>query len=364
MPLWVIVTLVLTGIGVGFAEPGRFSYIFGAATLYVFLPPLLFEAAWKLDARQLLGAWKPIFALAVPGVAVTTGIVAVALVLAGFAWPPALLVGTMVSATDPIAVVAIFRRMPVPALLSTIVQSEALLNDGMAVVLYRGILLAIAGGLTARASALAAAGALLGVLGGVALGIVLACAIAHLVIRRHGASVQIIATLGGAYAAYFAGDALHASGIFAVIAFGIALREVERRFITVTMAEDVERFWDVLALLANALVFLLTGAAIDLWRAGHAPVAAAAALGGILVARLALAYILTPLSMGRLVDRRWLNVVRVANARGALSLAMAIALPMSIASRSAIVDVTFAVVLATLLSSAFTVPRAAAAFKA
>ncbi|HEY5257841.1 MAG TPA: cation:proton antiporter [Candidatus Baltobacteraceae bacterium] len=362
MPLWVIVTLVLTGIGVGFAEPGRFSYAFGAATLYVFLPPLLFEAAWKLDPRQLLGVWKPVFALAVPGVAITTAVVAGALVLSGFAWPPALLVGAMVSATDPIAVVAIFRRVAVPAKLSTIVQGEALLNDGMAVVLYRGMLLAIAGGLTVRSSAWATADALLGILVGVTLGITLAFAIAHLVIRRHGASTQIIATLGGAYAVYFAGDALHASGVFAVVAFGIALREVERRFITVTVVEDVERFWDVLALCANSLVFVLTGAAIDLWRVGHAPLAAAAALCGILAARLVLAYVLTPLAMGRF-DRPWLKIVQVANARGALSLAMALALPLSIAARSTIIDVTFTVVLATLLSSAFTVPRAAAAFK-
>lgn len=362
MPLWVIVTLVLTGIGIGFAEPGRFSYAFGAATLYVFLPPLLFEAAWKLDPRQLLAVWRPVFALAVPGVAITTVTVAGALVLAGFAWPPALLVGAMVSATDPIAVVAIFRRVTVPALLSTIVQSEALLNDGMAVVLYRAILLAIAGGLTFQSGAAATVGALVGVAGGVLLGIALAFAIAYLAIRRNVGSIQMVATLAGAYGAYFISDAFHASGIFSVIAFGIALREIERRSIAVTVLEDVERFWDVLALCANALVFVLTGAAIDLWRVGHAPVAAMAALGGILAARLVLAYVLTPLAMGRF-DRPWLRIVQVANARGALSLAMAIALPLSISARSTIIDVTFTIVLATLLSSAFTVPRAVAAFK-
>jgi len=364
MPLWVIVTLVLTGIGVGFAEPGRFSYALGAATLYVFLPPLLFEAAWNLDARQLLSAWKPIFALAVPGVALTTIVVAGALALVGFPWPASLLIGAMVSATDPIAVVAIFRRLPVPAVLSTIVQSEALLNDAMAVVVYRSILLALAAGLTIESSLRIAGQAVLGAAAGIALGAAFAAVIGHLVIRRRGDTMQILATLGGAYASYFAADAAHASGIFAVIAFGIALREVERRSITIVVVEDVGRFWDVLALLANTLVFFLTGAAIELFRVGRAPVAAAAALGGILIARLALAYVLTPLAMGRLVDRRWLNVVRVANARGALSLALAIALPLSIPSRGTIIDITFTLVLATLLSSAFTVPRAADAFKA
>lgn len=364
MPLWVIVTIVLTGIGVGFAEPGRFSYALGAATLYVFLPPLLFEAAWNLDARHLLSAWKPISALAVPGVALTTLIVAAALALVGFPWPASLLVGAMVSATDPIAVVAIFRSLPVPAVLSTIVQSEALLNDAMAVVVYRGILVALAAGLTIESSVRVVGQAVVGAAAGIAFGAAFAIAIGHFVIRRRGATVQILTTLGGAYAAYFAADAVHASGIFAVIAFGIALREVERRFITIIVAEDVRQFWDVLALLANTLVFFLTGAAIDLSRVSRAPVAAAAALGGILIARFVLAYILTPLAMGRLVDRRWLNVVRAANARGALSLALAIALPLSTPLRGTMIDITFTLVLATLLSSALTVPRAARAFKA
>ncbi len=361
MPLWVILLLVATGIGVGFAEPGRFSYAFGTATLYVFLPPLLFEAAWNLNARMLLAWWRPIFVLAFPGVLVTTAVVGCALALSGVPWPGAFLIGSVVSATDPIAIVAIFRRTKVPEGLSTIVQSEALLNDATAVVVYRVVLLVIASGFALQSAALIVTVALAGVAVGIALGIVIAVLAAMLVLRQHGPILQSAATLSGAYVVYFLADALHGSSIFAVIAFGITLRAVEHRFITVKVADDVAHFWDVLALIANALVFLLTGAALDLGHLTRAPLAASAALVGIVLARLILAYGLTPLALGRKTDARWLRVVRVAGARGALSLALALAIPASLVYRPMVVDVTFTVVLATLLGSAFTVPRAVSA---
>jgi len=357
MPVWAILCILTVGAIVGLFQPGRFGDVFGAATLYVFLPPLLFEAAWNLDARVMLAQWRPIFALAVPGVAITTAIVAAAVWLGGFPLPAALILGAMVSATDPIAVVAIFRRLPVPVALSTIVQSEALLNDATAVVLYRSLVVAAAGALSVGSmlglAALAAASAA----GGILIGIALAVTSAHLLVRRNLAAIQIWATLGGAYAAYFAAETLHVSGIFAVIAFGIALREAERRAISVQAAEDVGRFWDGCALFANVCVFFLTGAAIQITRLAHEPYEAVAVLGGVVAARLVLAYILSPAVL-QSANRSWLHVIGAAGARGALSLALALALPVTLAFRAQIIDLTFVVVLATLFSSAFIVPRA------
>lgn len=323
----------------------------------MFLPPLLFEAAWNLDARIMLAQWRPIFILAVPGVLITTAIVGRAVAMSGFPLLPALIVGAAVSATDPIAVVAIFRRLPVPAALATIVKSEALLNDAMAVLAYRTILAAAATSFRLSSTLLTVASALASAVGGAVIGLALATVVAHLIARRYSAAMQIIATAGGAYGSYFAAEATHTSGIFAVITFGIALREMERRSISVQSAADVGRFWDIGALFANACVFFLTGAAIQLARLADQPFAAAAAIGAILIARLVLSYMLTPLALGRAAQRLWLNVVRVAGARGALSCALVLALPRSIALRSQIIDVTFAVVLTTLVSSALLVPR-------
>ena len=358
MPIWVLITLVLTGIGVGVAEPGRFSYAFGAATLYVFLPPLLFEAAWNLDFHVMRAWWRPIFVLSVPGVLLTTVVVASGVALVGMPWPGALIIGAAVSATDPIAVVAIFRRMPVPLALSTIVQSEALLNDAMAVAVYRAALVIALTTVSAQSIVPVAALAILSIAVGIAVGVGLALFIGTTFIRRRGTVVQVLATLAGTYAAYFACEVLHASGIFAVIAFGIALRELERHWLSVAVAQEVERVWDVFALFANAAVFFLTGAALEISRIATSPVFEIAALAAVLLARLLLAYILTPLALGRATDARWLHVVRAAAVRGALSLALVIALPADIAGRSTVITVTFTIVLATLLGSALTVPRA------
>lgn len=362
MPIWAILSIVAAGAIVGLFEPGRFSHAFGVATLYVFLPSLLFEAAWNLDARIMLANWRPVLGLAVPGVAITTAIVAAAVWIGGFPLPAALIVGAIVSATDPIAVVAIFRGLAVPVALSTIVQSEALLNDATAVVLYRSLVLAAVSALSVGSVLRISAFAVVSAASGILIGIALAVAIAHLLVRRNIAAIQIWATLGGAYAAYFAAEALHVSGIFAVVAFGVALREAERRTISVQAAEEVGRFWDVTALVANGCVFFLTGAAIQIARLAHEPYAAVAALAGVLAARLVLAYILTPAALGSRANRSWLHVIRAAGVRGALSLALALALPVTLAFRAQIIDVTFVVVLATLFSSAFIVPRTVRAF--
>ena len=156
--------------------------------------------------------------------------------------------------------------MRVPALLSTIVECESLFNDAVAVALYRAVLVAVlAGSVDAAGMARISLGAIAGALGGIAIGVAFAFLAAAALRKRSKASWQIIATLVCAYAAYFAAEHLHCSGIFATIATGIALRSFERRWISLTVAEDVNRFWDVAALVANVLVFFLVGAALT-WR--------------------------------------------------------------------------------------------------
>lgn len=354
---WLILALVAAGIATGAAWPGRFEAAFTNATLYVFLPPLLFEAAWNLDARVLARCWSPVFALAVPGVLITTAVVGIALHLAGLSWAAALLAGAIVSATDPIAIVATFKKMPVPQALATIVQSESLLNDAMAVVVYRAVLTTFIAAAGAAAAGWATATAVLGIAGGLALGVALAYGIAFAAVRRNAAAVQVAATLAGAYGAYFAAEAVHASALFAVIAFGVALRAFERHVLDVAIAAAVERTWDVLALLSNVAVFFLTGTAVEIGRAVREPLLGAAAVAGILAARLLLAYGLIPLAM-RDAPRSWMHVIRAAGARGALALALALALPAAVAERGAVVDVTLAIVVVTLAASAFGVPRA------
>jgi CPA1 family monovalent cation:H+ antiporter len=348
--LWQIVVVVGLGVLYGLVSPGRLTYALGHATLYVFLPPLLFEAAWNLNFRAMRRQWIAITALAGPGVALTAVIIAGALSIVRVPFGSALLAGAILSATDPIAVVAVFRRLRVPQTLATIVECESLFNDAVAVALYRAVLVALgAGAASAGAVALITIETTAGAAGGIALGVLLAFVAARVLRGTSLARTQIVATVLCAYGAYFAADYARLSGIFATIAFGIALRYYERKWITLSIAEDVNRFWDVGALLANVLVFFMVGAGLQIARVAYEPVFAVACIAGVAVSRVVVAGLLLPGPY----PREWIDVVRVGGMRGALCLALALAIPSWVPYREAIVDASFAVSLATLAISSF-----------
>lgn len=352
MKFWQILVVVGLGVAYGLVEPERFAYALGHATLYVFLPALLFEAAWNLNYKAILRHWQAIATLAGPGVLITALIVAGALAVVRVPFGPALLTGAILCATDPIAVVAIFRRLKVPKTLATIVECESLFNDAVAIALYRGVLVVLSLGMSSGgAIALVGLQTLGSAAGGVVIGVALAFLIARVLRVSRNAAIQIAATIVAAYGSYFAAEYLHLAGIFATIACGIALRYYERSWMTLSIAEDVDRFWDIGALLANALVFFMVGAALEIGRVAREPVFVVACLVAIAVARIVVGGLLLPGGY----PREWIDVVRVAGMRGALSLVLALAIPVGVAYRSAIIDAAFAVALATLAAGSLTV---------
>src|SRR5207237_1128940 len=137
--------LVILGVGAGAADefgiiPGlvqSFPRFAPGVMLFVFLPPLLFDAAFRLDANELRFLWRPVLILAGPGVLVTAGVVAgIMAIVAGLPVPTGLVLGSVVAATDPVAVTAVFRQLRVPKRTEVIVESESLINDGVAITLY------------------------------------------------------------------------------------------------------------------------------------------------------------------------------------------------------------------------------------
>ncbi len=354
MKLWHIAALLIAGIAVGVAFPGRLTTLFGQATLYVFLPALIFEGAWHLDFHLMRRASWPIVLLAVPGVALTAVVIALCVHYAGgFGWSAALVLGAILSATDPVAVVALFRRLPVPRELATIVESESLLNDAVAVVLYRATVAAILLSGTNGTVVHAVAQAIVGVFAGIAIGAALAFAAAFALREQIAAPVQSFATFAGAYGAYALAERFSWSGIFAVLTFGIVLRELERHRLSVASAEGVEKFWDAAALAANFVLFFLVGAALDFTRLARVLPAAAITLAAVLLARVLLSYGLLAFARAQLKPL-WQTVVRMAGIRGALSLALALATPAAIAQRTLLIDATFAVVVVTILVGTLT----------
>jgi CPA1 family monovalent cation:H+ antiporter len=318
--------------------------------LLVFLPALIFEAAWNLDRHALSRTWRAIVLLAVPGVALTAAVVGVGLSALGLLpLAPALLLGVILSATDPVAVIATFKRLAAPADLEAIVEGESLFNDGTAVVLY-GVALSSLGLGGAHVDPTVAAGeAVAGTIGGLAIGAAGAFVAAQAMRLVADSMLQIVASIVVAYGSYLVAEELHCSGIFAAIAAGIALHAFTKG--RAAQADvDIDRFWGVAAFIANSLVFLLMGLRIELPRIVHEPALVIATLALLVAARLVLAYGGLPLVRIAGDSPAWRHVVAASGLRGALSIALAVNLPAGVPMRPQIVDAVFGVVCVTLIA--------------
>jgi CPA1 family monovalent cation:H+ antiporter len=328
------------------------------AVLGLFLPALIFEAAWDFDAGLLRRTAAPILVLAVPGVFITTGIVGAGAVVTGtLHWLPALVLGAMVSATDPVAVLAMFRRLRMPAALLAIVEGESVANDGVAVVLVQALVALAVGGAT-----IGIAGALWRMLvisfGGIIVGIALAVPLGFSLRRLHGLWAHAAVTVAIAYGSYALAQAFGFSGIFASVAAGLAAPA----FAGYTGRADparlrIERFWDAAAIAANAVVFFLVGLNLHLDAVARAPLLCLMALLSVLVARAVLAYVLVPLRTFTDAPGPWRHVIALAGLRGGLSLALALGLPLVFPQRVGVLYATVAIVFATLVVQGLLTPQ-------
>jgi CPA1 family monovalent cation:H+ antiporter len=322
---------------------------FAPALLFVFLPALIFEAAWNINAEALKRRWLAVTVLAVPGVLLTAAIVGGGLALAQqMPFVPALLLGAILAATDPIAVIAVFRRLHVPHDLATIVEGESLFNDGAAIVLYGVVVRVLSGAGGAADPGTIAVTALSVSLGGAAIGLVAAVLVALLLRGSDSPQLQVVGTIVAAFGSYLVADHFHLSGIFAAVVAGIAMRAFPR-FPSTAAVADVDGFWGVMAFLANALVFVLMGLRIEFARILHEPLLVAITLALVTAARLILAYIVLPLA-GAKIAPAWRSIIALSGMRGALSVALAIGLPADIPFRPQIVDTVFGVVFVTLVA--------------
>lgn len=336
------VLLVGAGIVAGTVWHVQPPFSFGPAVFFVFLPPLIFEAAWNVHLEELRRTWRQIVALAIPGTIVVAFAIALGITALGaLPFGAALLYGAMVAATDPVAVIAVFRKFPVPARLKTIVEAESIANDGVAIVLYTSALTLALGGTVNWYEA--AGRGVLDIAGGIVVGASLAV-LAWLALRlTEAAEYEVTMTVALAYVAYLAADRLMFSGIFACAASGVVLRALERRpGIVIANVDDADRFWNATAYIANAVVFIATGLLIDLPRITHEPFTIGIAIVIVLISR---AFIVTVVLRGR----RHRLTAFLAGMRGALPLALALSLPTSLPHRAEILDAVFATVFVTLV---------------
>jgi len=336
------VALVAFGAGTASIHPVALPFHFGDTLLFIFLPPLIFEAAWSIDPGALRRTAVRIALLAVPGVIVVASTIAFGIALSGqLPLASAFVLGAIVSATDPVAVIAIFRRLHVPVDLMTLVEGESIANDGVAIVLY-ALAVAFASGGAGTSAAGEVLQAVLAVAGGCAIGIAAAFVVALVMGRTRSGPLEITATVVLAFLAYLGADALHWSGVFATAAAGIALRAFARIAPVTDNADEVDAFWSTIAFIVNAMVFLATGLVLQISGIASHPLLVAIAVAAVVLSRIVLAgLIIRPMS--------WRVTVVFAGIRGGLPLALALALPETLPGRTEIVDAVFGVVLFTLV---------------
>jgi CPA1 family monovalent cation:H+ antiporter len=344
------VMLAVLGIVAASLYPHATPIVLTPATLGIFLPALIFEAAWDIDAAALRRVARAIALLAIPGVLVTAACVAAAGTFGGgLTWPAALVLGAIVSATDPVAVLALFRELAVPVDLFTIVAGESIANDGVAAVLV-SVLVPLARGGPAPSIPATLGTMAYAALGGTAVGIAVALFVTPLLRRERRDWERIVTTLVVAYGSYAAASLCGMSGIFASAAAGIALPS---RALAKRDARVVEHFWDRTAEIANGLVFLLIGLNLRVDRIAHEPALVAAVLVAVVLSRALLAYGLVPFVAA--LRGRSHAAIALAGVRGGLSLALALGLPNEVVGRPLIIDAVFAVVFATLIVQGSTI---------
>jgi CPA1 family monovalent cation:H+ antiporter len=325
----------------------------------IFLPPLVFEAALQLEWRRFREELPLTLTLAFLGVAVAAAVVAAGMHwLVGWSWIGAALFGVLIAATDPVSVIAAFREMGAEPRVSMIVESESLLNDGVAAVGFAVLSAIAAGGSTGIGAVLPSFVWTLA--GGVLIGIAVTGAILIIVGRTDDFLVEITLTAIAAYGSFLIAEHFHSSGVIAALSAGLITGNLGwTRAISDAGREHVRSAWEFFAFLANSFVFILIGmseANQPLRDLGSIGVGVAIVL--VLVSRVVSIYPLAALfhrSRWRL-PAAYQHTLFWGGLRGALALALALAVPPSVPERGAIIVTAFVVVAFSILVQGLTMP--------
>ncbi|MEJ2174572.1 MAG: cation:proton antiporter [bacterium] len=313
--------------------------------LYVFLPVLIFESAFNLNARQLIKDLAPILVLAVPALLASTAIIGVGLWgIIGIGLLPALLFGALISATDPVAVVALFRELGVSQRLTVLVEGESLLNDATAIVLFK-ILLAIAlgGVLTWSQATQGLIDFPLVFFGGALVGVVLGAGASEIVHRAHAdLTALLVMTFVMAYAAFALAEVLHASGVVAVTCAALSFAAISVARASQAALAEIRHVWEVAAMICNSLLFLLMGLTVHLSSLFENAGIIAAAIVLMLLGRAIPLYTLLPMTIRRFglpqVSRGEQHVMWWGGLRGGLAIAIALSIPVALPERALLRD--------------------------
>ena len=332
--------------------------------LFVFLPALIFESGYSIDTRQLHQDLPPILVLAIPGMLLSTFIVGLGVWwLLDIRLIVALVFGALISATDPVAVVALFKDLGAPKRLMVLVEGESLLNDATAIVAF-SILVGIA--VTGASIGWGDSGSIIGeflrvFIGGVIVGSLLGFVVCEIVYRMNSDLPVILTTsIVIAYASFVLSEhVLHVSGVMSVVGSAIALKRFSILKFGKVATHAIHSSWEVIVLSLNSLLFLLVGMSV---KYENIPAMVGATLLVVILvlgARAISVYNLLPfatrifhLPRVSMADR---HIMWWGGLKGGLAIAVVLSIPDSLPEKQYLFDLTIGVVMFTLLVSAPTI---------
>ena len=331
--------------------------------LFIFLPVLIFESAFNLNARALLKNLLPIMTLAIPGLLLATA--AVGFLMHLFLDLPlgvAFLFGALISATDPVAVISMFKELGAPKRLTMLVEGESLFNDGTALVLFRVILgVVLLGEFSAETLIHGLVEFLWVFIGGVGVGIFLGVLFAKIIqIVENDHLVEITLTVILALSAFtLAEHFMDVSGVMATVAAGLTMGSYGRTTISPPVHRDMESFWEYFAFICNSLIFLLVGLSVDFALFVDNSGAIFFGAFAVVAGRALVVYTLFPL-IGRFktvekVNRAFQTIIFWGGLRGVLAIVIALSIPAELEQRSFILALTLGVVLLSLFINGLTI---------
>ena len=365
-------TVVLVIIGIGVGELSRRWPPLSAfqelsltpeLVLFVFLPVLIFESGLKLDARQLSKDIIPVLTLAIPALLISTAIIGFGMWLVlPVKLTTSLLFGALISATDPVAVIGLFKELGTPQRLTVLVEGESLMNDATAIVLFNILLgLALFGG-GSFADIMPAVGEFIKVfVGGAVVGAIFGIITSFFIVRfALGASVVMTLSMVVAYGAFVVSEHhLHLSGVMSVAVCAVSLGIFGIPKLAQSTTKALYEIWDFLALLANTLLFILVGISVNVGGLFGRLDAILLAVVLVLASRASVIYSLVPLTVRGFslpqITMGERHIMWWGGLKGGLAIAIVLSIPDELPGKSLLLDLTLGVVMFTLMVNAPTI---------